>query len=841
MTSLSVCFGQASWEFYRSGKYEDSIALAEQATSDAFNSDESWVVLKAKSELAIGRFTEAAKTIESGLDRYTTSIRIRLIAVQVAKLNNRPDSAREISDEIDELWRRSSWRYKGPQNQIAIAAHKLNQGVDAKQVLSEFLTPVQKNNPQLAAIHLAIGNLAKQKHDDPFAAESFARAVELDPKDPDAYFGLATAFLSSNSERATAGLQSALDLNPRHQPSLLLQIDQSISRENYEQANQQIEAVLEINPHNADAWAYRAAVANLQNKPKLEGEYRDQALKHGSGNPNVDYLIGKKLSQKYRFTESLKYQRRSLVYDPKFLPAKMQLAHDLLRAGNELEGWKVADEVFAADPYSVVAFNLVTLRDNIAKFETIESDGFVIRMSRAESAIYGQHVLELLRDAKRTLTEKYDVELQTPIFIEIFPKQSDFAIRTFGLPGGAGFLGVCFGRVVTMNSPAAQGATLTNWKSVLWHEFCHVVTLQKTKNRMPRWLSEGISVYEEGLKNSAWGQTMNPRYRKMLLGDDLTPISKLSGAFLSPKSPAHLDLAYFESSLAVKYMIDEYGMEALQNVLKELAFGVPINDSLRRHIAPLNELDHKFTTHVRELCTSFASDADLTTPEISPQPELKEWEALAAAEPSNRFHLLGLATAQTEASDWSASNKTLEKLLAIYPMTDGAEPALQLMAKNFRELKQTDRELETLESLMKISSSDVAACSRILNIVSQAEDWKKTREYAKLLLGINPLIKSPHRYLAMASEKLEDDANLVQALTSLVTMEPLDPAEEHYRLAAALHRQGQLESAKRQTLIALEFAPRFQKAHQLLLDIVKPDQPTTDTEKISDDAKAGDQ
>ena len=33
--------------------------------------------------------------------------------------------------------------------------------------------------------------------------------------------------------------------------------------------------------------------------------------------------------------------------------------------------------------------------------------------------------------------------------MEIFPQQKDFAIRTFGLPGGAGFLGVCFGTVVT--------------------------------------------------------------------------------------------------------------------------------------------------------------------------------------------------------------------------------------------------------------------------------------------------------------------------------------------------------------------------------------------------------
>ena len=112
--------------------------------------------------------------------------------------------------------------------------------------------------------------------------------------------------------------------------------------------------------------------------------------------------------------------------------------------------------------------------------------------------------------AKRDLCAKYDVQLKGPVIVEMFPKQEDFAIRTFGLPGGAGFLGVCFGTVITANSPASQGSSPTCWESTLWHEFCHVVTLNKTHNRMPRWLSEGISVYEERQANPTWGQDINP-------------------------------------------------------------------------------------------------------------------------------------------------------------------------------------------------------------------------------------------------------------------------------------------------------------------------------------------
>ena len=100
--------------------------------------------------------------------------------------------------------------------------------------------------------------------------------------------------------------------------------------------------------------------------------------------------------------------------------------------------------------------------------------------------------------------------LKEPVIVEVFPQQKEFAVRTFGLPGAEGLLGVCFGRVVTARSPASQAEHPSNWEAVLWHEFCHVVTLGKTRNKMPRWLSEGISVYEEGQENRSWADGVGP-------------------------------------------------------------------------------------------------------------------------------------------------------------------------------------------------------------------------------------------------------------------------------------------------------------------------------------------
>ena len=314
-------------------------------------------------------------------------------------------------------------------------------------------------------------------------------------------------------------------------------------------------------------------LAHLRGDRTAKSSARRSALAQWPSNPEVDHLIGRKLSQKYRFAEGAALQKQVLALDPDYLPAKIQLCQDLLRLGEETEGWKLAAEIFSKDGYNVVAYNLVTLRDRLAGFRTLEGDGFVVRMDKREADLYGPRVLALLRRARKTLCEKYGVTISEPVIVEIFPQRKEFAVRTFGLPGADGLLGVCFGRVITANSPASQGDHPSNWEAVLWHEFCHVVTLSKTHNKMPRWLSEGISVHEEGLEDPAWGMALSPRFRAMILGEALTPLSQLSSAFLAPKTSLHLQFAYFESALAVDFLVQRFGLPAMKGLLDDLGAG----------------------------------------------------------------------------------------------------------------------------------------------------------------------------------------------------------------------------------------------------------------------------
>ncbi|MEQ8785041.1 MAG: tetratricopeptide repeat protein [Pirellulaceae bacterium] len=827
---------------YNAGDYDKCIESCAAAIEDG-DFSETWRVLKIEAELAVGKYEDAETTLVAALERFSTSIRLRWIGRDVYRYRGQPEKAKQAVAEIEELVARESWRYRDVANVVTLGRFFLDRGADAKQVLTQVYGKIKKDYPQLPEAFLASGQLALDKHDFGMAAEAYQQAAKLDPQNPDVHFGLARAYAASDSEKAQAALEAALERNPRHIPSLLLVVDEHVDAERYDEAGKVLDQILEINSQHPLAWAYRAVLAHLAADDEREQQCRAKALADWAENPEVDYTIGRKLSQKYRFAEGAAYQRKSLAFDADYLPAKAQLCQDLLRLGEELEGWKLADEVFDADNYDVVAHNLTTLRDRLTKFHTLEAHGFAVRMEQREAKIYGDRVLELLRLAKQHLCQRYEVELQEPIYVEIFPRQQDFAIRTFGLPGGAGFLGVCFGRVITMNSPASQGDSPSNWEAVLWHEFCHVVTLTKTNNKMPRWLSEGISVYEEGQRNPAWGQSMNPRYREMILDGELTPVSQLSGAFLTPKSALHLQFAYFESALVVEYLVDKYGLDMLKRVLVDLSVGMPINDSLQRYVGSLELLDEEFESFAKSRAEALAPEADFTSPELPPGAERDAIAEFLSEHPDNLAALSLQAQRLIDAEQWEQAKKPLTRLLELYPEDASSDGPRAMLAAVHRQLEETEDEKSVLNQMAAFDADAVTVRLRLLELCAAAKEWDAMIEHAEAALAVNPLIPAPHRYLAEAAEQTGDNQRALAGLAALLEMDPFDPAEARFRVARLLVRKGDLPSARRQVLQALEEAPRYREAQKLLLEIVeveeKPDaeEPAENMPDQRDEAK----
>lgn len=794
-----------AWDAYLNGDYE-AAATAAQAVRDEDPRDERAWQIEIEALTATGKYDEAYDVLHAALQNIRDSLRLRLMGLDVTRFAGR---SREVDGLMQEIRfaLMSRTRYVRDIDQIvALGEAALLLGVEPRLALENFLRRGREFDPPARNAFLAIGRLALSKGDAGLASRTFQEGIAAFPNDPDMWYGLAASFLDGDRAKLLEYANQALELNPNHVPSRVLLAEHMIDAEEFSAAEAELDRAAEINPYYPDALALRAALAQLGNDPDAATRFRGQALNHWRENPRVDYLIGRKLSQRYRFVEGASFQRRALVTDPSYTPARIQLAQDLLRLGRDEEGWALAGRAHEEDAYDITAYNLVNLRDKLDEFTTLRRGPFRLRMGKAEAPIYGDRALDLLETAAGELTARYGVELPEEVTVEIYPSPNDFAVRTFGMPGNPGYLGVCFGPVITVNSPSTRRA---NWEAVLWHEFTHVITLTMTRNRMPRWLSEGISVYEELERNPAWGQLMSLDYRDRILTGRTQPISQMSAAFLQAESGEDVQFAYYQSYLVVDFLVAQFGFEALRAVLTALGGGVEMNTALADYIAPLDELDDAFARHAREKASALGGPFDLAVVD-NPMSA-----AIAGVDPNNFAVRLHEAREAMEKEDWDSARATLEDLTRDGLYLPGAANAHAMLARVARELKDTELERAALTTITEHESDAVDAIARLLAIANEAEDWDAAAHWADYWLAVNPMATTPWRTLLAIDERRGHAEAAVTAGRILLKLEPPDRAAIHYRVAKLLQAID-IDEARLHVLEALEDAPRFRDAHVLL-------------------------
>jgi len=105
-----------------------------------------------------------------------------------------------------------------------------------------------------------------------------------------------------------------------------------------------------------------------------------------------------------------------------------------------------------------------------------------------------------------------------------------------------------------------------------------------------------------------------------------------------------------------------------------------------------------------------------------------------------------------------------------------------------------------------------------MELGTESKDWASVIQNARRYLAVNPLVALPYRFLAEASEKTNDSAGAITSYKALLLMDPPDPANLLFHLAQLEHSHGEPQ-ARRHVLQALEEAPRYRAALQLLLEI----------------------
>ncbi len=720
-------------------------------------------------------------------------------------------------------------------DKVAIGRILLMLDQPPKTILSAHYDLLMERYPDEPGAFIAAGDLAYEKKGYDAASEYYLKALALAPDNQDALCGLAECYWQAYDPRLEVTADRVLELNPNHPRIRAIQAEKLLESGKWGEAIELIDAALAINPNATRFMALKSAALFLKDDAEGANKVQQQALAFNPKCSEVFRIPGRLASRHYRFQQGVEFQAKALEVDPDDREARALYAFDLLRVGREEEGLEQLELAFDADPYDVQIYNMLTLMDSMNQFKVVERGDFKLQVPADEADILVEDAFALLKEAGDHYQEKYRMDLETPVLVQIFDNHDDFMVRALGLPGNAGHLGICFGQLVTMDSPSAREPGTMNWHAVLWHEFVHVITLQKTHNRMPRWLSEGISVYEETQRSSAWGQDMLVEFKPIVDTEPLPGLRDIEAYFVQPKSTSHLMMGYFVAGEFVKHYVDTYSQEALVDCLERIAAEESTQDAIAGAAGvSVDELESAFKAYLELRLTPYKNLPKMTEAKSEQESLLDrvlgDKNPFADDDgddgPAPFQEAMAKAARAIDRKQWADAVESLEEAYTLFPDYAAGDAPLFQLINVYSQTGNGDKLVETLERVIAEQSTPFSAMTQLFAIYQNRKRWDDVVRVADLAVGINPFDVGVRK--ALLAGQIGTGANDA-ALITLAQLAELDTAHDlDYKLdrARLLGDLGKWDEARTETLGILERTPHYWDAQEQLLRIVDAGQAT---------------
>ena len=681
----------------------------------------------------------------------------------------------------------------------------------------------QQADPQNLEPALRTGFLFLDKYNSQDAGNTFDEILRINPSHPLALLGKARQQHFDGSRASFATTSTALEINPNLLEARAFLGELLLGVEAFSSAAEEAETALAINPN------FQPALYILTAAHYLSAD--EEAFRHASSrvlalNPN-DGEFFMKVAQacvpNRLYSESAEFARQAIGKDPDLWNAYGVLGINQLRTGEIEEGTLNLEISFAGDPYNVWIKNTLDLLDTFPGYEISRSERFEVLIHGEESELLAPIVLELAEEAYDSLADQYGYQPEIPIRIELYPNSPDFSVRTVGLVG-LGALGACFGNVIVLDSPSAREAGSFNWGSTLWHELAHAVTLGMTGHRVPRWFTEGLSVFEERRAKPAWGEELSIPFLRAYQQGMILGIATINNGFMRPTYPGQIQVSYFHASLICDWIRERYGFESIIRMLDGYNRRLSTTEILQEVLEiSTSEFDEAFDQYVQDrfpaqMAVLKYSESDTLVVAVTEEEIIAsainnpdDFEAQMAA---GRYFYLQ--------EQFESAIPFLEQAMELLPEYGGSDGPDAFLANIYMMQGDTRRAIEMLNNLTAVNETDYSAHMTLARLL-EAED--KTEEAAEILnriLYIYPLEQDLHERLASVHDTLGQYEHAVKARRAVLALNPVDRVEALYLLALSNHRAGERDEARIVVLQALEMAPNYEDALDLLLELHPP-------------------
>ena len=216
----------------------------------------------------------------------------------------------------------------------------------------------------------------------------------------------------------------------------------------------------------------------------------------------------------------------------------------------------------------------VTWLDDQHDWQTVSQD-FVNIHYYGNNQAFGQTMLDAGLEGLRRNKEQAGMTPDVPVNIYVYPTYEDMRDAILYEPQWTGGLAYSDFSIIIMGVSGDANFD----KGTVIHELTHVLVGRNAFTCIgfiPTWLNEGLAVYNEGGPDSSMQSQLDIAIRD----NTLFPIRSLGGNF--SEIPEKALLSYGQSYSIVKFMLETYGQEKMNQLLTALSDAEPVDDALIR-------------------------------------------------------------------------------------------------------------------------------------------------------------------------------------------------------------------------------------------------------------------
>ena len=420
---------------------------------------------------------------------------------------------------------------------------------------------------------------------------------------------------------------------------------------------------------------------------------------------------------------------------------------------------------------------------------------FILRLHREETDVLQNYAKKLSKDSIDLYSARYNFTPREPIIVEIYPNHEDFVVRSIGMPG-VGILGVTFGYLFAMDSPTGHPEQSYHWGTTLWHEMAHVFTLEATNHFVPRWFSEGISVYEEWRTGPIPGRKIPTDVLQAMAEGKFMPISELDDGFMRPTYQGQVIVSYMQAGLIFDFIDLEYGFEKIVDMLYQFNEGA----------TPVQAIENSLGISDKEFDRHFKQFIDI---EYGPLLSgLGVW-----------MEDMRVSYAALGEEKWDEALAAAERAVFTYPDYVENNSAYIVIARVSSQLGNHEEEFQALQSFWQKGGYLPSALLKLADYYLE-RDMKAEAE--AVLMDTNyadPFIENLHVTLGDLYMETQRPAQALEEYEVLLALDPLDKASANYRIANAYNALDNAEKTMEYLMTALDIAPQYRPAQQLLLEM----------------------